>query len=135
MIQGTVNARLEPTLRLQVRTADGTEKEIEFVVDTGFSGKLALPTSVVSLLGLHRRSGIHATFADGSSKMVDTCQCEVFWFGKWRQEIVSVLGEDSLLGMGLLADRELRVEGVAGGLVSVLPRSWIDAIESEFSPR
>jgi len=120
-VRGTVDARLEAVLRLRVRGPAGAEAEIDAVVDTGYTGSLTLPASVVASLGLARRSGGRAVLADGSSRRFDTFAAEVGWGGSWRGVVASALGDEPLVGMGLLAGHELRVEVVAGGAVSVGP--------------
>ena len=119
--QGQVNARLEAVVRLRLRGPAGAEAEVDAVVDTGFTGSLTLPQSVVASLGLARRSGGQAVLADGSSRRFETFAAEVFWDGAWRGVVASVIGDESLMGMGLLAGHELRVEVVAGGAVAVVP--------------
>ena len=42
------------------------------------------------------------------------------WDG-WRTALVSAVGAEVLLGMGLLAGSEVRIEGVPGGAVEVVP--------------
>ena len=121
--QGTVTARLEAVLRLRVRGPTGDDAEVDAVVDTGYTGSLTLPAYVVQTLGLVRRSGGHAILADGSSRRFDTYSAEVEWDGAWRGVVASVVGGESLVGMGLLAGHELRVEVTDGGAVSVLPLS------------
>ncbi len=48
MITGKVNSRREATIRLRVLDANGREQEVEAILDTGFTGSLTLPLSVVS---------------------------------------------------------------------------------------
>ena len=120
-IQGAVNARLEAVLRLRVRGPAGTEADVDAVVDTGYTGSLSLPLSVVEALGLIRRSGVRAVLADGSSRRFETFAAEVSWGGSWQGVVVSVFSDESLIGMGLLAGHALRVEVIAGGAVTVIP--------------
>ncbi len=49
---GTVNAELEPLLRLVVRDAGGQAHDVEAVVDTGFNGFLTLPPALIAALRL-----------------------------------------------------------------------------------
>ena len=120
-MRGSVTARLEAVLRLRLRGPAGAEVELEAVVDTGFTGSLAVPAAVAASLGLARRSGGTATPADGSTVRFDTYGAEVEWGDVWRGVVVSAVGGESLVGMGLLAGCELRVEVVAGGVVEVRP--------------
>ena len=66
MITGTVNARLEATIHIPVRDAAGLDHTIESVIDTGFSGSLTLPSSVIAAFGLPWRSRGTAVLANGA---------------------------------------------------------------------
>lgn len=116
--RGSVTARLEAVLRLRLRNPAGAEIEVDAVVDTGFTGSLTVPPAVVASLGLERRSGGTAVLADGSSVRFDTYGAEVEW-GGWRGVVVSAVGGEALVGMGLLSGSELRVEVAEGGAVEV----------------
>ncbi len=52
MMTGNVNADLEAKLRLTLHTALGQPYDIETVIDTGFTGFLTLPSSLIAKLGL-----------------------------------------------------------------------------------
>ena len=52
MIIGVVNGNLEAIIRLVVRGPNGQEDEIEAVIDTGFTGFLTLPPSLIVSPGL-----------------------------------------------------------------------------------
>ena len=119
--RGAVNARLEAVVRLRVRGPAGVELEVAAVVDTGYTGSLTLPAGVAASLGLARRSGGRAVLADGTVRRFDTFAAEVLWGGSWVGVVVSAVGDESLLGMSLLAGRGLWVEVVSGGAVEVRP--------------
>ena len=59
--------------------------------------------------------------ADGTVRRFDTFAAEVLWGGSWVGVVVSAVGDESLLGMSLLAGRGLWVEVVSGGAVEVRP--------------
>jgi len=117
--RGAVNARLEAVITLRVRRPGGAEQVVEAVIDTGYTGSLTLPAGVVAALNLTRRSGGQAVLADGSKRRFDTFAADVFWGGSWVGVVASVIGDESLLGMSLLAGRGLWVEVVPGGVVEV----------------
>ena len=48
MIQGVVNASHEAVVTLSLQGPDGQVQDIEAVVDTGYSGFLTLPTTLVA---------------------------------------------------------------------------------------
>ncbi len=110
-------------MRLRLRGPGGAEAEVNAVVDTGYTGSLTLPDAVAIALGLMRRSGGQAVLADGSSRRFNTYAAEVEWSDSWRGVVASALGDEALVGMGLLAGHDLRVEVVAGGRVTVEPLS------------
>ena len=51
MISGTMTSLFEMVIELPVRDSTGTIREIEVVIDTGFTGSLSLPRSVIASLG------------------------------------------------------------------------------------
>ena len=50
MMKGFVTATLEAILPLEVQDASGRKITVDTVIDTGFSGQLALPATVVDML-------------------------------------------------------------------------------------
>jgi len=120
MIAGVVNARREAVLGLCVRGPGRTEL-VDAVVDTGFSGSLTLPTSLVAKLGLVRVSTSHAILADGSNCPFEVYEAEIEWGTGWRPILVSAVGTEVLAGMRLLANHEFRVAVIPGGVVAVTP--------------
>ncbi|MDE2999678.1 MAG: hypothetical protein OXU79_11435 [Gemmatimonadota bacterium] len=52
MIEGTVNEDYETTIRLTLRGVDREEREIEAIIDTGFTGQLTLPMPLIDRLAL-----------------------------------------------------------------------------------
>ena len=121
MIQGVVNARHEAIVRLRVRGPGGVESDVDTIVDSGFTSSLTLPMAVVTALSLARQSGGTAVLADGSVRQFDIFAAEVAWGGIWRAVLVSAVGNESLLGMRLLAGHKLVIEVVPSGSVEILP--------------
>ena len=121
MIRGTVNAQMEAVVRLPLRGPTGTLADVDAVIDTGFTSSLALSPSLVSTLGLVRQSSGTAMMADGSARPFDIYAVEVDWGGLWHPVLAWVVGDEILLGMGLLAGHQLRVEVVPGGVAEITP--------------
>ena len=48
MIQGSVNARFEATVLLTIRDGNGQSRDVEVIIDTGFTGALSLPGSLIA---------------------------------------------------------------------------------------
>ena len=121
MIRGAVNARGEAVVPLRVRGPGGAERDVDAVVDSGFTASLTLPVAVVAALGLARQSGGGAVLADGSVRQFDIYAAEVAWTGGWRPVLVSAVGDEVLLGMRLLAGHELRIAVLPCGAVEITP--------------
>ena len=121
MIGGVVNTRLEAVVRVRVRGPSAVELAVDAIVDSGFSASLTLPAAAVATLGLARQSSGGAVLADGSLKQFNIYDAEVEWDGDWRPVLVSLVGDEALIGMRLLAGRELRIAVVPGGSVAISP--------------
>jgi predicted aspartyl protease len=121
MIGGVVNMRLEAVVRIRVRGPNAVELTVDAILDSGFSASLTLPTAAVATLGLTRESSGGAVLADGSLKQFNIYGAEVEWDGGWRPVLVSLIGDEALIGMRLLAGHELRVAIVPGGSVEIRP--------------
>jgi clan AA aspartic protease len=96
-------------IRLKNPTA-GMEAELDAWIDTGFTGELVLPQQTIASLGLPLGPSVMARLADGSDLQLDTHTCLLEWFDEWRRiEVVGNQGHYPLLGVGLLLDRDLRI--------------------------
>ena len=52
MIRGSVSQNLEALIALDIEDGNGTSHSLEVVLDTGFTGYLALPQGIIRQLGL-----------------------------------------------------------------------------------
>ena len=122
MVRGVVNARLEAIVNLTVRGPLGQTREIEVVVDTGFTDFLTLPREIVSALGLTFFGVLTGVLANGMEEDFQFFNVEVMWDGRARQ--VRALASDArpLVGMAMLNGYSLYVEVVEGGQVEILRR-------------
>ncbi len=119
--EGTVNVRHEAVVKLRLRGPSGVETELAALVDTAFTGYLALPPDIASnLLGLTRRTTGNAKLGDGSSRGFDVFAADVWWSGGWRTVSAAALGRDPLVGMRLLAGHRLTIDVTPGGAVAVV---------------
>jgi predicted aspartyl protease len=121
MIRGVVNARDEAIVGLRLRGPGGSELDVDTIVDSGFTASVTLPAATVAALGLARQSGGGAVLADGSVRQYDIYPAELRWNGGWRRVLVWAVGNQALLGMGLMAGNELRIAVVPGGVVEITP--------------
>ena len=92
---------------------------IEFVVDTGFSGDLTLPASIVEELGLEFIESTTANLATDDEVELPVYGANVIWDGSIREVRVFALGKRPLLGTDLLNGRELVALFEENGFVSV----------------
>ena len=121
MIEGAVNENLEATIRLALLGADRKVREVEAIIDTGFTGYLTLPTALIRLLNLSWKGRGQALIADGSLHVFDEYIGQVLWNGQDRPVEVAAADITPLVGMGLLMRHSLRVEVVARGEVRIEP--------------
>ena len=121
---GVVRGR-EPLLRLPVRGFRGRPQEIEAVVDTGYTGWLTLPPSVIGALNLRWRTFGRGILADGSVSSFDVYQAKVVWDGHVRLVLVDEFDATPLVGMALLRGYEYKMQVRARGKVTIkrLPRA------------
>lgn len=96
-------------------------QEIEFVVDTGFEGDLALPGQLVSALGLMPAGVRRRRLANGAVINCRYYRTEIELFAGTRPAEVLHLEGMALLGTALLDDHMLQVEVTEGGEVLVEP--------------
>ena len=119
MIQGAVNAAYEAVVPLTVQGPLGEPREIEAVIDTGFTGFLTLPSALVTELGLAYRDRGRAVLADGSEAIFDIYDVAVLWDSRLRNTRAVAAGVVPLVGMRLLDRHVLTVEVVDGGNVVI----------------
>ena len=120
MIEGTVNENYEATIRLTLRgVARREEREIEAIIDTGFTGYLTLPTALIDRLALSWKGRSQALIADGSVHVFDEYIGTVLWNGQDRMVEVAAADTTPLVGMGLLRGHGLRVDVVENGEVKI----------------
>ena len=119
MIEGRVNVALEAVATLRIEGPSGRWQEVEAVIDTGYSGFLTLPISLVKDLGLAFVNKAIAVLADGTHGRFDVYDAVVEWGGQSRSIEVDATGPTPLMGMQMLYSHRLNVEVVEGGRVSV----------------
>ena len=121
MIEGVVNAAHEAVVILPVQGPAGLVREIEVVIDTGYSGFLTLPPSLVEELGLPFRFRGRAFLTNGSEETFDVYGVTTLWDGQPRYVEADAVGPTPLAGMSLLDRHNLSIDVADGGRVVIQP--------------
>ena len=123
MIQGTVNDALEAVVALSLQGPTGEPRDIEAVIDTGYSGYLTLPTALVTELGLPFAYIGRAFLANDDEVSFDVHDVTVLWDGQPRHIKADATGSTPLVGMLLLDRHDLNIEVESGGRVNIQART------------
>lgn len=115
MITGAVMPNLEPMIQIMVLDVTGNITPVNLLIDTGFSGSMALPKSIIERLGLPLAGSDSVQFGDGRILSADLYEAEIEWDGVRRTIYVDCFGTDSLIGTELLRDYEAIIQFVNGG--------------------
>jgi clan AA aspartic protease len=109
---GYVDASGRALLEVKLRAHGGVdESSVVTWIDTGFTGDLVLPDSVIQSLSLTLSGTVSAVLADGSQVAMRTYSCHIDWFGKWQSlEVVASDAQFPILGVGLLLNHSLRID-------------------------
>lgn len=113
MITGHIDENLEARVALQIVHKDGGE-DVEFLIDTGFNGYLAVSPSLVERLDLQLGAVQRGITADGRAGFFDTVEVKVIWHDQLRTLRAQVLDEP-LIGTRLLDGNELTADWRMGG--------------------
>jgi clan AA aspartic protease len=105
---GRVSAAREALLRLRLSAGE----TVECLVDTGFTGALVLPQSLVMRLGLPVVGREVFEMVGGRRFVAGVALAEVEWLGAERTVRV-IVSEDTLLGTELLDGTKLAIDYVA----------------------
>ncbi len=120
MIEGTANENYEATIRLTLRVVAGDDREIETIIDTGYTGYLVLPTMLIDRVGLSWRGRVQGLLADGSLHVFDAYEGTILWNGHdLTVEVDAADTHQPLVGMGLLRGHALSVDVVQNGTVKI----------------
>ncbi|MBT4496430.1 MAG: clan AA aspartic protease [Gemmatimonadetes bacterium] len=119
MITGFVTPFREAVVSVKIQGAQGTEQQIDAVIDTGYNGALTLPLPMIRTLGLPWRRRGRALLADGRDIIFDTYEATLLWDGQPCRVAVDAAAADPLVGMALLQGFELTMQVVDGGHVTI----------------
>jgi clan AA aspartic protease len=99
--------------------SDHDSSNIQFAIDTGFTGHLTLPPETVRSLSLPERGFVDVELADGGMATLGVYEARVLWH--WRPLRVPVYEADGgpLIGMSLLRGSTLTIEVIPRGEVTI----------------
>jgi clan AA aspartic protease len=119
MIFGNVNEQREAIVQLAVFGENQQRQGIKAIIDTGYTGFLTLPPTLITTLGLTWYMQQEGILGDGTLCMFNVYEASVIWDGQIRAIEINESEADPLVGMGLLEGYELRIQAVAGGVVTI----------------
>ena len=119
MIAGAVNADHEAIIGLKVQGPSGQEQDIDAVIDTGFTGLLTLPPTIIQALGLTWLTQSQAVLGNGQIETFDVFVATVVWDGQPIRIMVDEANTDPLVGMALMYGYDLHIQNLDGGLVTI----------------
>ena len=119
MMQGIVDQNCEATIRLVVGNADSQRQMVDAVIDTGFTGFLTLPLSVLVSLNLRAYRREEGTLGDGSTCIFDVYRGLVIWDGELQRIDINESETTPLVGMSLLYGYRMQLDAVEGGKVTI----------------
>jgi len=118
-MQGIVDQNCEATIRLVVGNLDSQRQMIDAVIDTGFTGFLTLPSSVLADLNLRAYRREEGILGDGSTCIFDVYRGLVIWDGELRRIDINESDTEPLVGMGLLYGYRMQLDVIEGGTVTI----------------
>ena len=102
---------------IDVGNGSGDFQSLDFIVDTGFSDELAMPSDLIQRLGLPYTDRTPVILADAREIQTSIYHGIAFWHGNNRAVRVIEIEGAPLLGMSLLSGSRLTVSARAGGIV------------------
>ena len=123
MIEGVVSDAYEAVVALSLQGPAGQAQDIETVIDTGYSGFLTLPPTLMTELGLPFAYIGRALLANDDEVTFDVDDVTVLWDGQPRPIKADATGSTPLVGMLLLHKHSLNIEVERGGRVAIEARA------------
>lgn len=128
MIRGQVRsleegAVLEARVSVDIAGTNLLFQAVEVVVDTGFTGSLALPQSTIRELGLEGAGRRQVTLADGRTIEAPAYIAHLLWHGQPLDVRVPMMDSAPMIGVALLAGSRLTIDWWDGGDVIIEERT------------
>lgn len=119
MIRGIVTPGPAPVVTIDVGNGSGGFQSLDFIVATGFSDELAMPSDLIQRLGLPYADQTPVILADAREIQTRIYHGIVFLHGNNRAVRVIEIEGAPLLGMSLLSGSRLTVSARPGGIVLI----------------
>ena len=110
---------LKPRVTVQVHNIRGLRRGINFTVDTGFTGWLTLPLSIIRELDLEYRATSQYLLANDEMSQTDLYLA----FADHIPVIVHQLDAEPLLGAAMMNECRLTIDFWESGRVTIEPRA------------
>ena len=120
MISGRIADMDLAWIPVSIQDGGGSWRRLRIVLDTGFTGQLALPERYVRQLGLILNRDSLVTPATGQSVPVPAGGAVIMWHRSIPVRVVQA-GTHPLLGMRLLWRNHITIDAVANAAVTVTP--------------
>ncbi len=119
MMQGFVNQNCEAIIQVAVGYGNKRKQMVNAVIDTGFTGFLSLPQSIITSLELPWHFRDLGTLGDGSEAIFEMYKATIIWDGRERIIDVAASEADPLIGMSLLYGFKVQIDAVEDGVVTI----------------
>ena len=119
MMQGFVNQNCEAIIQVAIGHVRKRKQMVNAVIDTGFTGFLSLPQSIITSLELPWHFRDLGTLGDGSEVIFEMYKATIIWDGQERIIDVAASEADPLVGMSLLYGFKVQIETVEDGIVRI----------------
>lgn len=117
------------SIRVQLEVI-GEYKTIGYgaILDSGFTGDIVLPESIAVDIGLKAGGVAEVELADGSTSIINLYLCNV-QIGDVTQEAATIImGNDVLIGMGLMSPYDVCFRAGTGEVIMELPSTYTDFV-------
>ncbi len=122
MMLGEISDKAVPILVLEAKSERGPSRFVSFVVDTGFTGMLSVPTAEFEKLRIGPVDIGPYELANEQRGAARRSFAKVVWHGCDETVEIMELAGVPLLGMSMLHGSTLYVDAVEGGRVEIKPR-------------
>ena len=119
MIRGEVSGNQQILVTVEINNTDGQPHSVDVVMDTGFSGYLALPADTIQQLGLSSVGRRTLEVAKGELLEFEAYLAVVSWHDCLTDVLVLRTDDVSLLGLSLLWGSRITLDVTTQGEASV----------------